>query len=384
MNRRPTGPPRLVAAAVAVTAVLGLAACSATPTVSVPTVSVPTPLPSMSLVPVAPVTPDPVPTALPSCTNSPGSDPAASWRPPPMPSPGAMPSGSTMRRIQERGYLIAGVDQDAYQVSYRDLSPSPSPSASDGDAYQPYEGFDVDLLHAIAAAVFGRKGADRIHYVPVTQDFRLGAADEGIVDVVADSATITCSRWKQVDFSADYLDNAQELLVNSDNRKVGVSLSPDRVPRVYGMHGGKICTVGSTTSITNLAALQYTGDFRAVQATNWSDCIALLQRGAVEAMSTVNTILRGLRAQDPYLKVVGDGFSYEPQALMFPKSDPYSAGDSQFVGFVNGVIAALESGDRDGYCPQAMTAADTSCWGALYRTWLGPRPPHPPIPRYLP
>lgn len=374
MNRR-----RVRLTAVVLAAVLGLGACSATPTRPVVAPPVPFPLPSTSAVPVGTATPSPLSSTLPSCTHSPASDPLRSWRPPPMPPPGDMPGGSAMRRIEDRGYLIAGVDQDAYDVSYRNLSPSPS-LPTGGKPYEPYEGFDVDMLHAIAAAVFGAKGADRIRYVPVTQDYRIGAAHQGIVDVVADSATITCSRWGSVDFSVDYLNAAQALLVNADDQKVGLSFGKDRVPHVDGMRGGKICTVGSTTSTDTLATLQSSGDFRVVDAANWSDCMLLLQRGAVQAMSTDDTVLRGLQAQDPYLKVVGDGFSFEPHGLMFPRSDPSSKHNSQFVAFVNGVINAVERNSHNGYCPQTMTPTDSSCWAALYRTWFGPGPPHPPTP----
>ncbi|MDI5963370.1 transporter substrate-binding domain-containing protein [Streptantibioticus silvisoli] len=381
---------RFRAAAIGVTVLLGLTACSATPAATTPVVSVPEPLPSAPVVPPGTAAPSPVTSHLSSCpSGSPGSDPIASWRPPAtMPEPGDMPSDTAMRKIQQRGYLIAGVDQDEYQVSYRNLSPSPSaPSSSSptgGDTYQLYKGFDVDILHAIAAAVFGPRGADRIKYVPVTQDFRLGAANHGIVDVVADSVTITCQRWQYVDFSTDYLDAAQRLLVNADNKKADVSLDDKRVPHIEGLRGGKICTVGSTTSINNLTALERTGDFRVVDATDWSDCIMLLQRGAVQAMSTDDTVLQGLQAQDPYLKVVGQRFSYEPHGLIFPNTDPYSHRNSQFVAFANGVIAGLERRGSDEGCPEPMTSTDRSCWAAIYRTWLGPQPPSPPVPEYAP
>jgi polar amino acid transport system substrate-binding protein len=151
-----------------------------------------------------------------------------------------------------------------------------------------------------------------------------------------------------------------------------------------------VCTIGSTTSADELAGLEKSGGFRIVFAENWSDCLVLLQQGAVQAMSTDDTILQGLQAQDPNLKVVGAVpgdrvFSNEPHGLVFPKSDPASADNSQFVGFANGVIAYLESpASRTGYCPEPVTAGDASCWAAMYRTWLGTSVPTPPKPAYLP
>ena len=67
-------------------------------------------------------------------------DPTASLRPagPPQVTP-----GSFMAKIRARGYLIAGVDQSTYHFGY--LNPL------DGKI----EGFDIDMVHAIAKAIFG-------------------------------------------------------------------------------------------------------------------------------------------------------------------------------------------------------------------------------------
>ena len=65
-------------------------------------------------------------------------DREASLRPGPLPSPGAMPPGSTMAAIAERGRLIVGVDQNTYLFGFR------NPSTGQ------LEGFDIDLAREIA------------------------------------------------------------------------------------------------------------------------------------------------------------------------------------------------------------------------------------------
>jgi polar amino acid transport system substrate-binding protein len=295
-----------------------------------------------------------------------------------MPAPGDMPTGSTMRAIQDRGYLIVGVDQDQFHMSARNLSLSPP-------AGEQYSGFDVDMLHAVAAAIFGKQGADNIRYMPVTLAYRMGAGYQGVVDMVADSVTITCSRWAQVNLSVSYLAPGQRLLVPRGNTAISLTRDANGLPHVAGLAGAKVCTIGSTTSQGNLGALEASGGFRIVLAENWSDCIVLLQQGQVSAISTDDTLLHGIKIEDPYLKVVGDRFSYEPLGFVFPRTDPSSADNSQFVGFTNGVIAQLESTERNGYCPEAMTSADRTCWSAVYRTWLGSDSiPLPPPIYYLP
>ena len=69
---------------------------------------------------VAPVEPWPAGaqevTTAPDAANADCGDREASLRPGPQPSPGAMPPGSTMAAIAERGRLIVGVDQNTYPV----------------------------------------------------------------------------------------------------------------------------------------------------------------------------------------------------------------------------------------------------------------------------
>jgi polar amino acid transport system substrate-binding protein len=340
-----------IGGAAAVLAAVLLAGCGTAPLVTATNVTIPAPEPATSLAPPS-GSPAPVVTSS-DCL---GSAPAMS----PMPRPGHMPAGSTMAAIKKRGYLIAGVDQDSYDWGYPNPSLSPGPGRS-------YLGFDIDVLHALAYAIF--RNADDIHFVPVTQDFRMGAANQGIVDVVADSITINCPRTYQVHFSIDYINAAQELLVPRDNTTIAVTPDSRNVPHVNGLAGGKVCTVGTTTSVQNLTALAKADGFSVVLAGNWSDCLVLLQQGDVQAFSTDDTILGGIEAEDPYLKLAGDPFSYEPHGLAFPLADPYSTKDTEFISFANGVLLALES-HTSGYCPEPRLSSDTSCWAALYRTWV--------------
>ena len=89
-------------------------------------------------------------------------DPTASLRPagPPKVTP-----GSFMATIRARGHLIAGVDQNTYHFGY--LNPFD----------RQIEGFDIDMLHAISAAIFGNP--DKIQYVAVSDDQRIPAVQSG-------------------------------------------------------------------------------------------------------------------------------------------------------------------------------------------------------------
>ena len=259
-----------------------------------------------------------------------------------LPAPGAMPAGSTMERIQKRGYLIAGVDEDSYLFGYRNPSSNP--------ADPPLVGFDIDFVREVSRALFG--SPDRVRFRSITKAERITALTSGSVDLVADIMTVDCERRKQVDFSADYFDAGQRILVNQS--------SP--IANVGDLAGRKACAASGTTSIQTLAdpALHVIP----VSAVNWADCLVMLQQGQVDAISTTDLILVGLQVQDPYTKIVGDRMTYEKHGLGIPLGEP------DFVRFVNGVLEQIKTNGR---------------WTEIYSTWIGTRlgpVPAPPPPAY--
>lgn len=267
----------------------------------------------------------------------------ASLRPQgPLPAPGRMPAGSTMARIQQRGYLIAGVDEDSYLFGYR--NPSSDPSAA------PLIGFDIDFVRAVAQAIFG--SPDKVRYETLTKAERLTALSTGQVDMTVDVVTIDCQRAQQVAFSADYLDGGQRILVNQSST----------ISDVAGLAGKKACAAAGTTSIQTIADPKY--HVIPVSAVNWADCLVMLQQGQVDAITTTDIILLGLQIQDPYTKIVGPRFTFEQHGFAVP------LGEDDFVRFLNGVLEQVEA---------------NGTWTAIYSKWLGTRlgpVPAPPQPAY--
>ena len=142
----------------------------------------------------------------------------------PLPAPGAMPPGSTMAAIAERGRLIAGVDQGKYLAGYRD------PQTGQ------LVGADIDIVHSIAKAILGDPGA--VQFVVLDIADRAKAVQSGRVDLVVDTFTVSCVRQRSVEFSSAYMTASQRLLV-----PVG-----DGVREVEDLAGQRVCTsLGSTT-----------------------------------------------------------------------------------------------------------------------------------------
>lgn len=267
--------------------------------------------------------------ATPSC------DPTASLRPA---GPPRVTAGSFMARIRARGYLIAGVDPTRYHFSY--VSPLSGQ----------FQGFEIDLLRAIAAAIFGNP--DKVRFRPLQDAQRIPAVRSGAVDIVAQDFVISCARLREIDFSSPYLDSGQEVLAESD--------SPIKHVTSLGQLGGKkVCAVTGSLSLAHIAAA--TPHPIPVAAPYWTDCMVLLQQGDVAAVSTVSTVLLGLADQDPYARIVSPPLDFEPEGLGISQRHP------DFVRFVNAVLARMRS---DGQ------------WAASYARWIGTPVPAPPPLRY--
>ena len=258
----------------------------------------------------------------------------ASLRPSPLPPPGAMPPSTTMSAIQERGRLIVGVDQNQYLFGYR--------NAFTGQL----EGFDIDIARQIARAIFG--DPDRIQFRAVSGSEREMVLEDGDVDVVLRTYSITCDRKDKVAFSTTYFYADQKILVSKDS---GINSAAD-------LGGKKACAVAGTTSAAKL--LELPSKPTVFGAPQWTDCMVMLQQGQVDAIGTDGVVLAGLVAQDPNVHVVGPNLSVEPYGVGIKKENV------DLVRFVNAVLQRMR---------------DDGTWEALYNANLrsfGPSPGPPP------
>lgn len=250
----------------------------------------------------------------------------------PLPEPANLPPGSYMDEIRSRGVLRAGVGVDTLLFGF--LNPQTGN----------IEGFDVEMARLVADAIFG--DPNNVELVPVTSAERIDALTSGEVDLVVKTMTINCERWASINFSTVYYESGQRLLVGAQSG----------VEEIESLQDQPICAVSGTTSLANLE----TAGITTIEAPGWTDCLVAFQQGRAFGVSTDDTILAGLVAQDPFAAVVGDPFSEEPYGIGLPKDHP------EFTRFVN---AVLEQARTDG------------TWQELYDAWLssilggGTRPP---------
>ena len=305
--------------------VLAMAGCDAS--------STPPPSVSVAPAPVRPAGAQEITTA-PEAGSTDCGDREASLRPTSQPSPGAMPPGSTMAAIEQRGRLIVGVDQNTFMFGYRD------PSSGQ------LEGFDIDLAREIARRIFG--DPDRIELQVVEAGQRESALQSGQVDLVVRTFSITCERKQKIDFSTTYFYANQRILARKGSR----------IASAADLSGKRVCSVSGTTSLKRVFELNPRPTL--IGVTSWTDCLLMMQQGQADAISTDDVVLKGLARQDPDVDVVGESLGIEPYGVGVKQ------GSDDLVRFVNGALAEIRG---DG------------TWERLYDSWLrslGPSPGPPP------
>ena len=252
-----------------------------------------------------------------------------------LPSPDNLPAGSTMAAIRARGKLIVGVSGDTLLFGARNTLTNQ------------IEGFDIDMLKEVAKAIFGPDGESNITYKVITYADRLpnleAGPDHGGVDIVAHTMTINCDRWLRIAFSSEYFDAGQRVLV-----KLGSGFKS-----IEDLNADKaiVCAPEGSTNIDLLRKNESGkyGDLVILAKPDVTDCLVAMQQGQADGATGDDTVLAGLKAQDPNTEVVGDKFTSEPYGLGMAKDK------IDFVRFVNGVIEAMRTDGR---------------WKDIYSKWL--------------
>ena len=142
----------------------------------------------------------------------------------------AAASAATLDDVKARGHLNCGVTTG--------LAGFAAP-----DANGVWEGFDVDVCRAVAAAIFGDKNA--VEFVPTTGETRFTALSSGEIDLLARNTTWTFSRDTELKFDfvgVNYYDG-QGFIVP---KALGVTSAKD-------LDGATVCIQTGTTTELNLA-----------------------------------------------------------------------------------------------------------------------------------
>ncbi|MDX2909075.1 MULTISPECIES: glutamate ABC transporter substrate-binding protein [Streptomyces] len=264
--------------------------------------------------------------------------------------PSSDASDEAVERIEKNDYITVGVDQNSYRWGYRD------PNSTNDDAQ--LEGFDIDIAHRIAEELLGDRDKVRFKAIPTSR--RIPALQEGEVDMVVRTMTISCKRMEEVAFSQPYFKTGQQILAPKSTTIEG-----------YGktLADKKICTAATSTAWSTLDAGKTSGRLPAstdvsLTVPNQLDCLVRLQLGQVDAVVTDGALAASQAAQDPTVKLVGEPFTTEYYGVAMNR-------DAE--GLVRRVNQVLVDYLKDGW----QTSYDTWLSGTLGRDSANSRPPSP-------
>lgn len=240
----------------------------------------------------------------------------------------AQSASSQLDQIKQRDKLIVGVKYDTKLFGLKD------PASGN------VEGFDVDMAHALAKSILGDES--KVELKEVTSKTRIPMLNNGDVDMVIATMTITDERKKEVDFSDVYFQAGQSLLVKKGSPITGIQdVTADTT----------ILAAKGATSIKNIEAK--VPGVKVLEYDNYQDAFNALKAGQGDALTTDDAILYGMAAQDPNYEVVGEPFTDEPYGIAVKKGQ-------------TALVEAINKGLTD-------MKADGS-YNETYKKWIGKEP----------
>ena len=188
-----------------------------------------------------------------------------------------------------------------------------------------FSGFDVAVATYVAEKLGVPESGITFKESPSAQ--RETLIQNGEVDYVVATYSITDARKEKVDFAGPYLTTGQSLLVRSDNTDI---IGPE------SLNGGKkLCSVTGSTPAQKVKDT-YANDVQLQEFDTYSACVEALRNGAVDAVTTDAVILAGYASQYPgEMKVVGEPFTVENYGIGLAK------GDDETRAKINDAIEAM-------------------------------------------
>jgi len=242
-------------------------------------------------------------------------------------------AGTRMKQLAEDGDLTIGVKFDQPGIGFK------------GAADDMPQGMDPEMGKILAASL-GIKASD-ITWKETISDNREPFLQEGEVDLVIASYSITDERRAVVGQTGPYYVTGQQLLVKSDSD----------IATLDDVAGTEVCSVTGSTSLANIKAK----GAKPRGFDTYSECVDQVLDGTVDAMTTDGAILLGYAAENADdLKVVLDPFSEERYGI------GYSSDHPEMCQWVNDTLQA---------------SYDDGTWAKAFASTLGqsgvetPKPP---------
>lgn len=251
-------------------------------------------------------------------------------------------AGAQLAQIRERGHLLCGVGPG--MVGF-----------SKPDAAGRWQGLDVDICRAVAAAVLG--DGQKVRYIPLPAKTRFTALQSGEIDLLSRTTTITLERdaGMGLQMTAISYYDAQGFLVPVASKLRSARELKDKT----------VCVHPDSTNIRNLAeySRKHRLHIRALPVESIADGTAAYLAGKCAAYSGDMSLLAAARttlAPSPTAhQVLNDIVAKEPLGPMVRRGDPEWTTIVRWV--VHGLVEAEELGIQRSNIEQLRTtSADPS------------------------
>jgi len=209
----------------------------------------------------------------------------------------AASSTDGVEAIKEKGELVVGVKNDVPHYALLN------------QATGEIKGFEVDIAKALAKSILGDE--NKIKLVPVNAKTRGPMLDNGSVDVVIATFTITPERQKVFNFSKPYYQDAVGLLVLKDKGYKSIS---DMNGAVVGVAQG-----ATTRKLIDEAAKEKGVDVKFSEFPDYPSIKSALDAGRVDAFAVDKSILLGY--VDDKSEILPDAFAPQDYGIVTKKTN---------------------------------------------------------------
>ncbi|MEF2740000.1 MAG: glutamate ABC transporter substrate-binding protein [Bifidobacterium bifidum] len=187
-----------------------------------------------------------------------------------------------------------------------------------------YVGFDVDVAKYVAKKL--GYSEDEIVWKEAPSKQREAMLQNGDVDMILATYSITDERKNAVSFAGSYFVAGQDLLVRKDDHSIN---GPE------DLNGKRLCSVTGSTSAATVKE-KFASEVQLMEQPGYAECATALFSGIVDAVTTDDIILAGLAsASRGKLRVVGKPFTQEYYGVGIKK------GDTALAKKINAAIAEM-------------------------------------------
>ncbi len=223
-----------------------------------------------------------------------------------------IPAGSLMATIKARGQLVEGGTDTAAVFSLTDPMTGKT------------TGFDAGLAAMLAKYIIGKPSV-KLTQVQVAS--REALLQNGAVDTVIATYTITPDRSKKVAFAGPYYSSGDAILVTKGDTAI---------TKAADLDGKTVCTETASTAAGDIK--QFAPSAKLVLFDTNAECVQAVEQGRADAYVLDQALLLGDVYREPdKVKVVGEPFTTEPYGIGLPLNHP------EMKAFVNDWLTKIEA-----------------------------------------